>query len=100
MKTSTTVSFVPSMSASMVNMNNPVCHRAIVLAVHKSGGSPKTLHAVLAPKHAEKRLLTKWNVIGLRFSRRLKCDEPVYFCVPMSDITESEHLLLKDYTLR
>jgi hypothetical protein len=99
-KTSTAVSFVPQMSASMMNVNNPACHRAIVLAVYKCGGSPNTLYAVLAPKHAESRLSTKWNVIGLRFTSRLKCEEPVYFCVPMSDITESEHLLLKDYTLR
>jgi hypothetical protein len=96
-KTSTAVSFVPPMSASMVNMNNPACHHAIVLAVHKCDGSPKALHAVLAPKHAENRLSTKWNVKGWRrLMSRLKCDEPVYFCVPMS---KSAHLFLEDYTL-
>ena len=100
MKTSTAVSFVPPMNASMVNMNNPGCRRAIVLAVHKSGSTPKTLHAVLAPKQAERHLLAKWEVKGCPFSGgALKCEEPVYFCVPMSDTTESDHLLLKDYTL-
>ena len=94
------VSYVPQTNANMVNMNNPACHRAIVWAVHETGSSPNSLHAVLAPKHAEHRLNNKWRVEGSRFMSRLKYEEPIYFCVPMSDTTESDHLPLKDYTLR
>ena len=62
----------------MVNMNNAACHRAIVLAVHETGGSPNSLHAVLAPKHAERRLYNKWRrAKGLRFMSRLKDEEPI-----------------------
>jgi hypothetical protein len=93
------VSHVPPTNSGMVNMNNPACHHAIVLAVHEAGGNPKTLRAILAPKLVKRRLSCKWKVEALRFMNRLKCEEPVYFCVPMSDTTESEHLLLQDYTL-
>ena len=84
----------------MVDLNNPACHHAIVLAVHETDNSPNSLHAVLAPKHAERRLYNKWRVKGLRFTSRLKYKEPIYFCVPMSGTTEGDHLPLKDYTLR
>ncbi len=94
------VSFVPQTSSDMVDMNNPACHHAIVLVVHETDNSPNSLHAVLAPKHAERRLYNKWRVKGLRFMRRLKYEELIHFCVPMSDTTEGDHLPLKDYTLR
>ena len=83
----------------MVSMNNPACHLAIVLAVHETGSSPKTLRAVLAPKVVKPRLHSKWKVEPLRFMKRLKCEESIYFCVPMKDTTESYHLSLEDYTL-
>ena len=99
MKTSS-VSYVPRTNSGMVDMNNPGIHRGIVLAVHDIHSSPSTLHAVLAPKLEENRLHDKWETKGCRFMSRLKYDEPIYFCVPMSDTAESEHLSLKDYTLR
>ena len=98
MKTSA-VSYVPPTNTGMVSMNNPACHHGIVLAVHETGSSPKTLHTVLAPKLVKHHLYSKWKVEPLRFMNRLKCEEPIYFCVPMSDSKESDHLSLKDYTL-
>ena len=92
-------SYVPTTNTGMVSMNNPACHHAIVLAVHETGSSPKKLRAVLAPKLMKPRLYSKWKVEPLRFMNRLKCEEPIYFCVPMSGTTESCHLFLEDYTL-
>jgi hypothetical protein len=97
--TTTAVSYVPPNNTGMVNIDNPACHLAIVLAVHETGSSPKTLRAVLAPKHVKSRLYNKWKVEAIRFMSRLKCEEPVFFCVPVPDVRESDHLSLQDYTL-
>ena len=93
------VSYVPPTNTSMVTTKNPACHHAIVLAVHDTGSSPKTLRAILAPKLVKHHLQSKWKVEPLRFMNRLKCEEPIYFCVPISDTKESLHLSLEDYTL-
>ncbi len=98
MKTSA-VSYLPSTNPGMVNMNNPACHYAIVLAVHDTSTSPKTLYSVLAPKEALSDVKAKWNVVTeiRKFQDPLQSNEPIYFCVPLSD---GNHLPLEDRTLR
>ena len=80
----------------MVDMKNQACYDAYVWAVHKTGINPKTLLSLLAPKQARHDVNVQLKVNGIRFMHRLEYEEPVYFCVPMS---ESDHLDLKDNTL-
>jgi hypothetical protein len=93
-------SILPLWGSGMVEVNNPACHSAIALAVHKTDSSPKTLRAVLAPAVALSDVKTSWNAETdkiRKFDEPLKSKEPIYFCVPLSD---SHHLPLKDHTLR
>ena len=77
-------------------VRNLACHSAYVWAVHETGRNPKTLHAVLAPKHERGALNDKWNVDGTYLMRRLKQGENIFFCVPTSP---GNHLPLDDNTL-
>ena len=76
-----------------VNYNDPIAYSGVVSAVHKIDSIPKTLRAVLAPKHCVKDDLKVKKIV---FMDRLRPGEPIYFCVPMSD---SSHLPIKDHTL-
>ena len=75
-----------------VNYNDPISFNGVVSAVHKTDSIPKTLRAVLAPKHCGRHLKPNETV----FVHRLRPGDPIYFCVPMSD---SSHLPIKDHTL-
>ncbi len=99
MKTSAVTSYFPPTNAGMVSMNNPAYHRAIVLAVHDISSSPKKLYVVLAPKKALNDVNAKWNVVNEihNFMAPIRSNEPIYFCVPLSD---GDHLPLEDHTLR
>ena len=62
-KTSAVVSFVHAPTNSgLVEMNNQAIHRGIVLTVHNTVTTPKTLHAVLAPKVLLNFVGKKWGV--------------------------------------
>lgn len=102
MKTSSRDSYVPLARGGMVDMKNPACHSAIVLAVHETSNCPKTLRAVLAPKEALKEVQARWKVVEeiRNFEKSLKFEETVYFCVPLSDSDDDVHLSLKDHALR
>ena len=84
----------PDGQAGAINVG--VCQDAYVWAVHETGGNPKTLHAVLAPKHKRCALYNKWNVEGTYLMHRIKQGEKIFFCVPMPS---GDHLLLDDNTL-
>lgn len=96
------VSYVPPMSNSGATDINIQRYNAIVLAVHKIGGSPTTLHAILAPREALINIKGKWNVKNeyRKFEKPLRFEEPVYFCVPQSNVNQLDHLLLENHTLR
>ena len=93
------VSYSTPTNPGMVNTNNPACHPAIVLAVHDISSSPRKLYVVLAPKKALNDVNAKWNVVNEvhKFQDPLQSNEPIYFCVPLSD---GNHLPLEDHTLR
>ena len=102
MKTSSRDSYVPPAKSGMVNMKNPACHSAIVLAIHETSSFPKKLRAILAPKSALQEVQARWKVGNKvrKFEKFLKCEETVYFCVPLSDSNDDVHLSLKDHALR
>ena len=102
MKTSSRDSYVPPAKGGMVNMKNPACHSAIVLAMHETSSCPETLRAVLAPKEALQEVKTRWKVEKeiRNFEKSLKFGETVYFCVPLSESNDDNHLPLKDHALR
>ena len=102
MKTSSRDSYVPPAKSGMVDMKNPACHSAIVLAIHETSSCPKTLRAVLAPKEALKEVQARWKVKKeiRNFEKSLKFEETVYFCVPLSESNDDVHLSLKDHALR
>jgi hypothetical protein len=79
-----------------VNNNIPILYDGVVFAVHKTGSIPKTLRAVLAPKHERRDVKDDLEVERINFMHRLRPEEAIFFCVPMSD---SDHLPLKDNTL-
>ena len=85
-------------------MNNPAIHRAIVLTVHDIVTSPKTLHAVLAPKASFNVVVKNWNVEQENkiryFNKPLRSEELIFFCVPLSEINDDDHLPVKDHTFR
>ena len=87
---------VPQPGDDEVNINS-ARYSAFVWAVHKTGSIPKRLHAVLAPRDQRGDLKEKWESDGLHLMGRVRDDEPIYFCVPLSD---SDHLPLENYTLR
>ena len=93
------VSSVPPTNSHRMEVNNPACHCAIVLAVHDTGSSPKKLQAVLAPKDALEDVKRKWKVEKeiRKFDDPVNSGELIYICVPLSD---THHLLLEDHTLR
>ena len=102
MNTSSRESYVPLAKGGMVDMKNPACHYAIVLAVYETSSCPKKLRAVLAPKEALKEVQARWKVGNKvrKFEKSLKREETVYFCVPLSDSNDDVHLSLKDHALR
>ena len=95
-------SYVRETKNGMVDMKNPACYSAIVLATHKTSSCPKTLLGVLAPKVALKDVQARLNVIDeiRTFDKPLKSGEAVYSCVPMTDNNDEDHLFLKDHTFR
>ena len=95
-------SCVPAMKDGMVDMKNPSCHSAIVLAIHQTSSCPKTILGLLAPKVALKDVQARYNAFNeiRTFEKPLKSGETVYSCVPMTDNTDEEHLFLKDHTFR
>ncbi|XP_028398817.1 uncharacterized protein LOC114522346 [Dendronephthya gigantea] len=95
-------SYIPPMSISGATNINLQRYNAIVLAVHKTGCSPATLHAILAPREALKNIKDKWNVTNeyRKFEKPLRFREPVYFCVPWSNDNQLDHLPLENHTLR
>ena len=102
--TSAVVSFVPPTNSGLVETNNQAIHRAIVLTVHDTVTSPKTLHAVLAPKASFNDVEKTWSVEQenkiRKFDEPLRRKEEIYFCVPLSEINDDDHLRVKDNTLR
>ena len=102
MNTSSRESYVPLAKDGMVDMKNPACHSAIVLAIHETSSCPKKLRAVLAPKEALEEVQATWKVGNKvrKFEKSLKSEETVYFCVPLSDSNDDVHLSLKDHALR
>ena len=90
-------SAVPPPGDNEVNIHSAARYSAFVWAVHKTGSDPKRLHAVLAPRDQRGDLKEKWESDGLHLMGRVRHDEPIYFCVPLSN---SDHLLLENYTLR
>ena len=77
-------------------ITDPIPYDGVVFAVHKTGSIPKTLRAVLAPKHGRRDVKDDLEVKETDFMHCLRPKEAIYFCVPMSD---SDHLPLKDNTL-
>ena len=84
--------------------NNPAIHRAIAFAVHKTGSIPKKLCAFLVPRDMFKDILVRYQSVKpeviQKFDKRLRSNEEVYICVPLSEDNDNDHLPLKDYTLR
>ena len=99
--TSAVVSFVPPTNGGLVEMNNPAIHRAIVLTVHDTVTSPKTLHAVLAPKASLTAVERNWSVEQEKkiriFNKPLRSEEEIYFCVPLSEVNVDDHLPVEDH---
>ena len=93
---------LPPTKGGMVDIANPACHSAIVFAVHKTSSCPKILSAVLASKEALHEVQNHWNVVDKirKFEKSLKLNETVYFCVPLSESNDDDHLFLKDRALR
>ena len=89
-------SVVHPTNGDKVNINSAARYSAFVWAVHKTDSFPKRLYAVLAPRDRRGDLQEKWKVGGSHFMARVRAEEPIYFCVPLS---VDEHLPLNDYTL-
>ncbi len=100
-KTSAVDSFVPPTNGGLVEVNNPAVHRAIVLTVHDTGTSPKTLHAVLAPQALFNDVEKTWSVEQenkiRKFNKPLRSEEEIYFCVPLSEVNVNDHLPIEDH---
>ena len=90
-------SVVPQSVDDEVNIDRAARYSAFVWAVHKTGSIPKRLYAVLAPKNRKGDLKEEWESDGVHLMCRVRDEEPIYFCVPLTD---SDHLPLENYTLR
>ena len=92
------------MDSCLADIYNQAIYRAVVLAVHGAEDGQKTLRAVLAPKSLLPEVEKGWYMQGgnkaRSFIHLLRRKELIYFCLPLSEDNDHDHLPLQDYCLR
>lgn len=79
--------------------SKPNIYMGIVLAVHDTSRKPTRLFAILAPRNYRKILKKKYGFDGTSLQKRLRDEQEVHFCVPLSE-QGSVHLSLKNKVVR